>query len=75
MSYAITDPIVYSIQQREIAASNRQRDTLEAVADLNVDKLTELLVDAKEAHTAFEARAGHDVNWPKWYAEYLLGVR
>jgi hypothetical protein len=40
---------------------------------IDVDLLTRLLIQAKEAHTAFEAEHGPHDDWPRFYAEHILG--
>jgi hypothetical protein len=41
--------------------------------DLTVDQLAALLREAESAHGEFEKSIGHsDVNWPLWYADYIL---
>lgn len=54
------------------AAEVRKR-TLRAVQSQNVAKLAALLDEAKSAHTRWEEQHGHDPDWPRWYASYLLG--
>lgn len=39
---------------------------------VNVATLAALLEDAKNAHTIY---APADENWPRWYAEWILGLR
>lgn len=41
--------------------------------DKLTDELVNLLNETAEAHhKAFETTDGEDVNWPIWYADYLL---
>lgn len=39
----------------------------------DVDLLERLLIQAKEAHTAYEAEHGPHEDWPRFYAENILG--
>jgi hypothetical protein len=40
---------------------------------LTEDLLTQLLEEAKAAHTGYEKRTGeYDEDWPRWYARYIL---
>lgn len=35
--------------------------------------LARLLVEAKDAHSRYEAETGkYDEDWPRWYARYIL---
>lgn len=47
--------------------------TLRAVESANVAKLAALLDEAKSAHARYEEEHGSDPDWPRWYANYLLG--
>ena len=41
--------------------------------DVSVDRLAELLRDAKAAHGEYERELGHrDEDWPTWYARYIV---
>lgn len=42
-------------------------------ADLNVEKLEQLLKEAEQAHADYEKKTGkRDENWPRWYAQYII---
>jgi hypothetical protein len=44
-----------------------------ANVNLTEERLAELLVEAKEAHSRYEAETGvYDEDWPRWYARYIL---
>ena len=39
----------------------------------SLNDLTEAMIRASKAHGEHEKRIGHeDVNWAKWYAEYMI---
>jgi hypothetical protein len=48
-------------------------DRAMTTVDLTEERLAELLVEAKEAHSRYEAETGeYDEDWPRWYARYIL---
>lgn len=61
---------------RELARVSAKRGTRANPAYLpaDVDLLERLIVQAKAAHTAFEAEHGPHENWPRFYAEHILGT-
>lgn len=46
-----------------------------AALESAVDALEQRLIQAKDAHVAWEAEHGPDPDWPRWYAEHILGLR
>ena len=41
----------------------------------NTDDLAKALIEAKEAHSRYEQKAGKaDENWPAWYAEHMAAA-
>lgn len=58
-----------------VAASQGTGRANPAYVPADVELLAKLLAQAKDAHTAWEAEHGADEDWPRWYAEYLLGHR
>lgn len=41
--------------------------------ELNVNKLEQLLKEAKQAHAEYEKKTGKkDENWPRWYAQHII---
>lgn len=41
--------------------------------DISAEQLEGLLLDAKQAHGAYEEELGEvDENWARWYAEYIV---
>lgn len=72
------DPHVFALQRQDrLSAERTDRRYLvsRAIVAEDVELLAALLDRAKIAHTVFEQENGTDNDWPKWYAEYLLGVR
>lgn len=63
--------VCVSEQQRRI-----RDEVMSAVNGGRVEDLAHILRAAKDAHSIYEAAVGTpDPDWPRWYAEYLLGVR
>lgn len=55
-------------------AQHVQRDSLaSAITAGDVEYLATQLKYAEHAHAEHELAHGKDENWPKWYAEFLLG--
>lgn len=72
------EPVTYADCARERdRAQKRLQEALAAVIRAgDVDALADYLRIAKEAHAVFESVTGRpDEDWPRWYAEFLLGRR
>jgi hypothetical protein len=43
------------------------------LGDHPAERLTDILNEAKHAHTVYEQRLGHaDANWASWYARHII---
>lgn len=72
---SFADPVCFAESVHTRRAEERRFELSRSAIGQDVDRLRTLLEDAELAHAKFEAACGPDADWPKWYAEYLLGVR
>jgi hypothetical protein len=70
------DPIVYALRHNDERRAVRRTRVVNDVTTNDVADLADLLVEAKKEHTAYEAGTGTlDEDWPRFYAEFMLGLR